>query len=143
MPADVLGSAAMQMFFGGLFLVLAGTALGEWGRLSFNAKTSAAMLYLLFAGSVIAFAAYSYALRHLDVATVSLYTYINPIIAVALGTLVLGEPFHIRMIVGAGIILGGAFIVGPGGIGKRRSAIGNRETAIGESTIDKPAIGNP
>ncbi len=143
MPADVLGSAAMQMFFGGLFLLIAGTALGEWGSLSFTGTTSAAMLYLLFAGSVIAFAAYSYALRHLDVATVSLYTYINPIIAVALGTLVLGEPFHLRMLVAAAIILGGTLMVGRPRIGDRQSAIGNRESTIGESAIDKPAIGNP
>ena len=44
-----------------------------------------AFVYLTLAGSIVAFAAYSYALRHLDVAIVSLYTYINPVIAVALG----------------------------------------------------------
>jgi drug/metabolite transporter (DMT)-like permease len=112
MPADVLGSAAMQMLFGGLFLCAAGTVAGEWGRVSFTARTGAAMVYLVLAGSVVAFAAYSYALRHMDVATVSLYTYINPVIAVALGTLVLGEPFHVRMLLAAALILGGTVIVG-------------------------------
>jgi len=112
MPGDVLGSAAMQMVFGGMFLTLLGTTLGEWGRLSFTGLTVSAMLYLVFAGSVIAFTAYSYALRHLDVATVSLYTYINPVIAVALGTVLLGEPFHMRMVVAAGVILIGTLIVG-------------------------------
>ncbi len=115
MPADVLGSAAAQMLAGGVFLLALGTAAGEWPRLSFTAVTAAMMLYLTLAGSVVAFAAYSYALRHLDVATVSLYTYINPVIAVALGTILLGEPFHTRMVIAAVMILGGTLVVGPPG----------------------------
>ena len=85
MPQDVLGSAALQMFFGGLFMLAAGTLAGEWGRLAFNARTTAALVYLTLVGAVIAFAAFSYALSHLDMAIVSLYSYINPVIAVALG----------------------------------------------------------
>lgn len=122
MPADVLGSAAMQMCFGGLFLTLLGTSLGEWSHLSFTGKTAGAMIYLLVFGSVIAFTAYSYALRHLNVATVSLYTYINPVIAVALGIILLGEPFQIRMVLAAAIILIGTLIVGPTGVSKRSAS---------------------
>lgn len=114
LPADVLGSAALQMIFGGGFMVIAGTTLGEWRDLSFNAITGTAFVYLTLAGSVVAFAAYSYALRHLDVAVVSLYTYVNPVIAVVLGTVFLGEPFHLRMVLAALVILGGMMIVGPG-----------------------------
>ena len=71
-------------------------------------------MYLTLAGSVVAFAAYSYALRHLDVAVVSLYTYVNPVIAVVLGTVFLGEPFHMRMVLAAAVILAGMITVGPG-----------------------------
>jgi drug/metabolite transporter (DMT)-like permease len=113
MPRDVLGAAALQMLFGGLQMIVAGTLVGEWPRLGFTLETSLALAYLTVAGSVVAFAAYSYALRYLDVAIVSLYTYINPVIAVALGTLVLGEPFHLRMLVAAAIIVVGVVIVGP------------------------------
>ena len=60
-----------------------------------------------------AFAAYSYALQHLDIAIVSLYTYVNPVIAVALGTLVLGEAFHLRMLAAAAVIVCGILIVRP------------------------------
>jgi drug/metabolite transporter (DMT)-like permease len=109
-PADVLGAAALQMVFGGLVLTLVGTLLGEWPRLAFNVQTGLAFAYLTVAGSVVAFAAYSYALRHLDVAIVSLYTYINPIIAVALGALVLGEVVGIRMIVSTAIIAVGVLL---------------------------------
>jgi drug/metabolite transporter (DMT)-like permease len=112
MPKDVLGSAALQMIFGGVFMLAAGTVLGEWTDLSFTVRTTSALVYLTVAGAVIAFAAYSYALQHLDMAIVSLYSYVNPVIAVALGTLLLGEPFHVRMIVAAAIIVLGIIVVG-------------------------------
>ena len=112
-PSDVLGAAALQMIFGGLLMLAVGTVLGEWPRLHFTGRTTLSLVYLTLVGSVIAFASYSYALRYLDVAIVSLYTYVNPVIAVALGTLLLDEPFHMRMLVSAAVIIVGILIVGP------------------------------
>ena len=77
--------------------LVAGAGHGEWANLRFNARTSAALVYLLVVGSIVGFSAYAYALKHLPVATVSLYAYINPVIAVLLGTVVLGEPFSARI----------------------------------------------
>lgn len=111
-PKDVLGSAALQMMFGGGYMLLTGTLLGEWHALSFTMRTGLALSYLCLAGSVVAFACYSYALQHLDIAVVSLYTYINPIIAVALGTLLLGEPFSMRMVYAGAVIVVGILVVG-------------------------------
>ncbi|HEX6322226.1 MAG TPA: EamA family transporter [Vicinamibacterales bacterium] len=108
---DVLAAAAMQMLFGGLWMLLFATAAGEWPRLAFNPKTTVALVYLTVAGSIAAYTAYAYALKHLPVSTVSLYTYVNPVIAVALGTLLLGEPFGARMLVAAAIIALGILIV--------------------------------
>lgn len=113
MPQDVFGSAALQMFFGGAFLLTAGTAAGEWSTLAFNTRTTIALVYLIIVGALIAFAAYSYALRHLDMAVVSLYSYVNPVIAVALGSLILDEPFNVRMAAAIGIIALGVMVVGP------------------------------
>jgi drug/metabolite transporter (DMT)-like permease len=101
------------MLFGGTLMLLAGGAMGEWSHVGLTLRTGLALSYLTVAGSIVAFAAYSYALQHLDVAIVSLYTYVNPIIAVALGTIVLGEAFHARMLVAAGVIVAGVLIVGP------------------------------
>jgi drug/metabolite transporter (DMT)-like permease len=112
LPGHILGAAAVQMVAGGIFMTAAGTVLGEWSRLGFTTATTVALVYLVIAGSVVGFAAYSYALQHLDVAVVSLYTYVNPVIAVALGTVVLGEPFHLRIVVAAGVIFAGIMIVG-------------------------------
>lgn len=114
LPADILGSAAMQMIFGGGWMLIFGTLLGEWSLLSFTPKTAAMFSYLTLAGSLVAYACYSYALKHLDVAIVSLYSYVNPVIAVILGTLLLGEPFHARMLVAAAIILIGMLTVRQG-----------------------------
>jgi len=109
--SDVLAGAAMQMIFGGGWMLLASTVTGEWPRLHFNFATSMSLLYLIVAGSVAGYAAYAYALKHLPVSTVSLYAYINPVIAVALGTLLLDEPFHARMLLAAVIIAAGIAIV--------------------------------
>jgi drug/metabolite transporter (DMT)-like permease len=98
-------SAAMQMAWGGLIMLAAGTLHGEWPLLRFTASSAAALAYLAIFGSLGAFAAYMFALTHLPVSIVSLYAYVNPIIAVALGTLLLGEPFDARMVAGIVVIL--------------------------------------
>jgi drug/metabolite transporter (DMT)-like permease len=118
-PRDVLGAAALQMIFGGIMMMIIGTVLGEWARASITPRTAIAVAYMAIFGSVIGFAAFSYALRHLPVAIVSLHNFINPIIAVALGTLILGEPFHTRMLVAAAIIFAGVLLVGPAGEGSK------------------------
>jgi drug/metabolite transporter (DMT)-like permease len=113
MPSDLLGSAAVQMFCGGLIMLGAGTVSGEWSHLSFNLRTGLALAYLTLFGGAIAFSAFSYALGHLPIAIVSLYSYVNPVIAVILGTLILGEPFELRMVFAAAVIVIGILTVGP------------------------------
>jgi drug/metabolite transporter (DMT)-like permease len=108
---DVVGSTAMQMLFGGVLMLAIGTVAGEWHVLSFTTRSTAALVYLTAMGSLGAFVAYIYALRHLPVSIVSLYAYVNPVIAVALGALVLNEPFGARVILAAALVLGGLGIV--------------------------------
>jgi len=104
-------SAAAQMLCGGVVMLTAGSLLGEWRALSFTRVSTGALIYLTVLGSLAAFVAYIYALTHLPVSIVSLYAYINPVIAVALGTLLLGEPFGMRMVLAVAIILAGLAIV--------------------------------
>jgi drug/metabolite transporter (DMT)-like permease len=108
---NVLATAAFEMLFGGLFLLAAGLAMHETARLAFTPRTAGALAYLIVFGAIGGFTAYAYALKHLPVATVSLYAYINPIIAVILGTVVLNEPFNARMAVAAAIVLAGMALV--------------------------------
>lgn len=113
---DVLAGAAMQMIFGGMWMLLFATVAGEWSRLHFTGKTAFALVYLTLAGSLAAYTAYAYALKYLPVSTVSLYTYVNPIIAVVLGTLLLDEPFGVRMLIAGAIIAAGMVIVRTSGV---------------------------
>lgn len=108
---NVLGTTAFQMLAGGLMMMAAGTVLGEWDQLHFTPRTAAAFGYLTTVGAVGGFVAYTYALRHLPVTFVSLYAYINPVIAVTLGVLLLGEPFDSRMTAAALLVLAGVAIV--------------------------------
>jgi drug/metabolite transporter (DMT)-like permease len=109
--ATPLASSALQMIFSGVMLVAAGSVLGEWTRLSFTPRSFAALLYLTVAGSVIGYTAYVYTLKYLPVSTVSLYAYVNPIIAVILGTLVAAEPLNPRIVLAAALVFGGIAIV--------------------------------
>jgi drug/metabolite transporter (DMT)-like permease len=108
---NVLTTAAFEMLFGGLALLALGVALNEWKAVVINSRTGGALLYLIVVGSIAGFSAFAYALKHLPVATVSLYAYVNPIIAVILGTLLLGEPFTVRMALAAGLIFAGIGLV--------------------------------
>ncbi len=105
-------SSALQMVFSGIMLLVAATAHGDWANLSFTPRTLAALIYLSVAGSLVAYSAYIYAIQHLPLQLVSLYAYINPMIAVALGTLLLSEPLSARIIVAAILVLAGTWIVG-------------------------------
>jgi drug/metabolite transporter (DMT)-like permease len=107
----VVAASALQQLFAGAIMVAVGTVLGEWHQFALTPRTVAAEIYLIVLGSLVAYSAYLYALVHLPIATVSLYAYINPIIAVLLGSLVAGEPFTPRVVVAAALVLIGVTIV--------------------------------
>lgn len=106
-----LGGAALQMICGGLILTAIGSIAGEWPRVAFSARSATAFTYLVIIGSIVAYSAYLYSLKHLPVSTISLYSYINPIIAMILGTLILSEPFGVRTAMAVGVVLAGVALV--------------------------------
>jgi drug/metabolite transporter (DMT)-like permease len=108
---SVLVTAAFEMLFGGLFLFVIGSVRGEVGWLTLNLKTGAALVYLILFGAIAGFTAYVYALKHLPIAFVSLYAYVNPVIAVLLGTVILKEPFNARLGIAAAVVLAGMALV--------------------------------
>jgi drug/metabolite transporter (DMT)-like permease len=74
-------------------------------------KTWSAIAYLIVMGSVLAFAAFIYSIKYLPTAIASLYAYINPIVAMLFGTLILDEPLTINLLLGAVVTLVGVYIV--------------------------------
>jgi drug/metabolite transporter (DMT)-like permease len=73
---------------------------------SFSTESIAALAYLVVFGSIVAFTAYTWLLANVSVSVVATYAYVNPIVAVALGALLLNEPITPRTIVAALIIIG-------------------------------------
>lgn len=107
-------NAGLQMLFGGLFLFMGSVVLDDYSTLRWTAPALWSLVYLIIFGSVISFACFSYALKKLPVTIVSLYAYINPIVAVLLGTLILGEKFNLRIAVAMLITVAGIYIVNKG-----------------------------
>jgi drug/metabolite transporter (DMT)-like permease len=108
LPGNIMLSAAMQMLFGGAVLVLFGTARGEWGDIQLDhaaASAWVAFVWLVLAGSILAYSAYGYALTTLPLPTVATYAYINPVVAILLGLTIGDERLTTREIVGSLIVV--------------------------------------
>jgi drug/metabolite transporter (DMT)-like permease len=106
-----LMASSVQMLWAGLILTLAGTLIGEWGAIRFSGRSAGALLYLVVFGSIVAYSAYMYAIQKLPLALVSTYSYVNPIVALVLGRLVLSEPLGWREGGAALVILLGVALV--------------------------------
>jgi drug/metabolite transporter (DMT)-like permease len=106
-----LMGAAVQMLFAGAAMTLLGTLLGEWRGLHFSSRSFAALAYLIVFGSIVAYGSYTYAVQKLPLSVVSTYSYVNPVIAVLLGWLVLAEALGWRMILAMLVILCGVALV--------------------------------
>jgi drug/metabolite transporter (DMT)-like permease len=120
--APPLVSAAMQMLTGGALVTAIGLFRGEAPDFYFTTRTLAAFLYLLVFGSIVAYGAYVYALAHLPTSTVSLYAYINPVVAVFLGWLILSEPLGWNALVAMVVIFSGVALVQTGAKSKAAAA---------------------
>ncbi len=109
LPRSALLGTGLEMLAGGLVLMLAGALLGEIGRTNveaFSVRSLVAVAYLIVFGSIVAFTAYTWLLANVPVSTVGTYAYVNPIVAVALGAVILSEPITPRTLIASAIIIG-------------------------------------
>ncbi len=108
LPRDPLASVAWQMILGGLITVFVGLALGEAADVrpeAFSARSLLAFAYLIVFGSWIAFTAYGWLLQNAPVSKVATYAYVNPVVAIALGAIVLDEAITASTLAGAAVIV--------------------------------------
>jgi drug/metabolite transporter (DMT)-like permease len=108
LPQSPLLSASMQMLAASAFLAVAGLAKGEARAIhanTFSTKPVIAFVYLVLVGSLIAFSAYAWLLKNVRVSIVSTYAFVNPVIAVALGTVFLNEKIGWSTVVAGGTIV--------------------------------------
>ena len=112
--SNLFVNAGLQMFFGGFLLFPFSLAFDDLTLVTWSPEVTWSMLYLILIGSLVAYASYAYALRKLPMTIVSLYAYINPLVAVVLGWLVLNETLNARVWIAIIITIAGIYIVNKG-----------------------------
>jgi drug/metabolite transporter (DMT)-like permease len=108
LPSSKVMSSGSQMLAGGVLLALTSTALGEFHHFHPRAVSSAAwfsLLYLIVAGSIVAFTAYVWLIHHESPTRVGTYAYVNPVVAVLLGYFLGGEALGLRTVLGTLLVL--------------------------------------
>ena len=114
LPRDPLVSTAWQSLMGGLIIVAVGLVGGESGDVhfgEFSGRSIFGLIYLITFGSLLAFTAYAWLLQNAPISKVSTYAYVNPVVAIALGWLILSEPITATTLIGAGIIVASVALV--------------------------------
>jgi drug/metabolite transporter (DMT)-like permease len=114
LPSSAALASGMEMLIGGVALLILSAVTGEFSTLhvgQVSARSWWALAYLIVIGSIVAFSAYGIAVRSLPTATVATYAYVNPVIAVLLGALILGEHLTAAMIAGGVLIVGAVVLV--------------------------------
>ncbi|MEW5784597.1 MAG: EamA family transporter [Bacillota bacterium] len=101
----------IQKLTAGIAFFLAAALSGDYSLSGASAKGFIALLYLIFFGSILAYTAYNYMIKEIPAAKAGTYAYINPVVAVALGALILQEVITFQNILAAVIILGGVILV--------------------------------
>jgi|SRR5690554_5407291 len=109
-----LVNAAVQMLIAGSILLILGVILGEPSRLHFTQNGSLALGYLIIFGSILGYGSYIYAISHLPLSLVSTYAYINPVIALILGWMILDERLDFTIAIAAVVIIIGVYLVKKG-----------------------------
>ena len=112
-PSSPVLATGMELLAGGVVLLVLASATGEFGSLRLGHVSAGSWLalgYLIVIGSIVAFSAYGIAVRSLPTPTVATYAYVNPVIAVLLGALILGERLTPAMI-GGGVLVVGAVVL--------------------------------
>ncbi|MCP4361636.1 MAG: drug/metabolite exporter YedA [Chloroflexi bacterium] len=108
LPENLFMATAIEMLAGGVVLILAGFITGETSQLNLvgiSTLSLVSMLYLTIFGSVVALTAYIWLLKNVQAAKVATYTYVNPIIAIFLGWLILSEPITPQMLIPVVVII--------------------------------------
>jgi drug/metabolite transporter (DMT)-like permease len=109
--ADVLSATAIQMLSASFLILFVSRMLGESWHVTLSPRVISAVLYLIVIGSIVAYAVYVWLLKHMPASRLMTYTYINPIIALVVGSLILHEPIGIEVYLATVLVLGGLLII--------------------------------
>lgn len=110
-PAVFIG---MQMLGGGACLLVVGTIGGEWSSVdfaSFSFASVTALMYLIFVGAIVGYSAYIWLLRNVSTTIAATYAFVNPLVAVVLGALILSEEIDARTGIAGAMIIGSVAVI--------------------------------
>ena len=113
LPRDGFVATTWEMLSAGVLLLVLGVVTGEpWSMdaSGFTLQSIAAWLYLAVFGSLIGFTAYAWLLRNAPISKVVTHQYVNPLVAILLGALLLGEQLTLTVGLGAALIVGSVFV---------------------------------
>lgn len=113
LPSDPFVATVYEMVGGGLVLVVVALAAGEWRDLDGSVLAAgplAAWAYLVLAGSLVGFTAYAWLLRNAPISQVVTHQYVNPLVAITLGALLLDERLTVATLAGAALVVGAVFV---------------------------------
>lgn len=111
LPSDVFVTTVYEMVCGGLIMITVGLLAGERFTGDYGPRTWLALSYLVVFGSMLAFTAYVWLLANAPISLVATYAYVNPVIAVFLGWLILDEAVTVPVVVGGGIVVAAVAMV--------------------------------
>ena len=113
LPRDAFVATAFEMLIGGLVLLGIGAAVAsdELNPAAYSARSWFGLAYLIVFGSILGYSAYVWLLANAPIGQVSTYAYVNPVIAIALGAIVLGEHITVRIVAGAVLVLAAVALV--------------------------------
>lgn len=140
--SDPLSASGWEMLFAGLFNLLLAIIFGQPQRTRWTAQGFGAIFYLVIFGSWVGYTAYIWLLKHVPTSKVSTYAYVNPVVAVFLGWLILGEPVTVYMLVGSAVIVGSVALVTTANVKREREphgpagALGTSELPTCEPNAD-------
>jgi drug/metabolite transporter (DMT)-like permease len=129
LPVRPLVAASMEMLWAGVLFAVWSLATGELGRVHWQGISSTswlAVLYLIVFGSLVGFSAYVWLLRSAPLSLVSTYAYVNPVVAVVLGAIFIGEALTLRVLVAGTIILAAVALIV---VARNRAAAATARTA--------------
>jgi drug/metabolite transporter (DMT)-like permease len=114
LPESPLMATGLEMLCGGAMLLLVGAFAGEPAQIHLSevsGRSILALVYLITFGALVGFTAYIWLLRVASPVLVSTYAYVNPIVAVLLGWLILGEPVTAKTLIAAAVIIAGVALI--------------------------------
>ncbi len=139
-PSSALWGTGIQMLTGGAMLLLIALVTGEWRQIhpeAVSERSAMALLYLIVAGSIVGYTAYTWLVRNVRPTLVATYAYVNPVVAVLLGWAFAGEPIGPTTIFASVLIIGAVVLASMDRTNSQTKPLGELEESPAEA---EPAL---